>query len=134
MSESRGSPIAPCAACGCADAGGAAVHEVAAALMQDDLDRAIEAGLLAATPCPACAPACSERLAAARDTRLAALAARERYRARQARLQRRAEERAAARAVAFAPEATTETKPALPSAAAAALARAKARAAERHKP
>lgn len=123
---------ASCPACGCTDVHGRDVHEIAAALAEDDLDRAIEAGLLSVVPCTSCRDACTARLTTARDARLSALAARERYRARQARLQRRAEERAAARAAPVI--ATAEAKPALPSAAAAALARAKARAAERRKP
>lgn len=123
-----------CPVCACSDAQGAAAHAIAAALAVDDIDQAIEAGLLATTPCASCDGACTARVIAARDARIAALAARERYRARQQRLQRRADERAAARTV---PAAVTsdEARPAaLPSAAAAALARAKARAAERRKP
>lgn len=123
----------PCPFCGCADAHGADAHAVAAALAEDDVDRAIEAGLLGVVPCAACSHACTARIVAARDARLSALAARERYRARQARLQRRLEERAAARAAPMT-AAATEAPPSLPSAAAAALARAKARAAERRKP
>ncbi|KQY52770.1 hypothetical protein ASD14_04955 [Lysobacter sp. Root494] len=111
---------------------GADAHAVAAALAEDDIDRAIDAGLFS-TACASCNDACTTALMAARNTRLSALAARERYRARQARLQRRAEERAATR-TALAIVTTTEPKPALPSSAAAALARAKARAAERRKP
>jgi hypothetical protein len=95
---------------------------VAAALLEDDLDRALELGLLDAAPCPGCDAACRMRVAAARDARQQALAARERYRARQARLARRAEERAARRADA------ARSPSALPPAAAAALARATARA------
>ena len=124
---------ASCSICGCTDVRGRDAHSIAAALAEDDIDRAIEAGLLSVMPCASCSDACTMRLTAARDARLSALAARERYRARQARLQRRAEERAAARA-APAITATADAKPALPSAAAAALARAKARAAERRKP
>jgi GNAT superfamily N-acetyltransferase len=124
---------APCPVCGCTDVRGGNAHGIAAALAEDDIDRAIEAGLLSAVPCATCNTECTARIVAARDARLSALAARERYRARQARLLRRAEERAAARAVPVVAT-TMETKPALPSAAAAALARAKARAAERRKP
>lgn len=125
----------PCPACNCTDARGSATHAIVAALMADDLDHAIEAGLLDCVSCEGCSDDCTSLLMAARDTRLRALAARERYRARQARLQRRAEERAAAR-MSPAPAATAASpqKPALPSAAAAALERAKARAAERRKP
>lgn len=93
-----------------------------AALAVDDIDRALDAGLLTVEPCDACSPSCATVLLAARGTRLAALAARERFRARAARLLRRQHERALRR-VAASP---TES---LPPAAAAALARAKARAA-----
>ena len=123
----------PCTICGCIDARDGTTHVIAAALAEDDLDRAMEAGLLAAVPCAGCSDACNARVIAARDTRLAALAARERHRGRAARLQRRVEERAAARMTPVATT-TTDSKPALPSAAADALARAKARAAERRKP
>lgn len=122
-----------CPVCGCTDMHGASAHAIVAALVEDDLDRALEAGLLAVQPCERCSDTCNSRLVDARDTRMAALDARERHRARQARLLRRAEERAAARVAPMATP-TAETKPALPSAAAAALARAKARAAERRKP
>jgi hypothetical protein len=124
---------ASCLVCGCTDVRGGGAHGIVAALAEDDIDRAIDAGLLSVVPCASCSNECAMRLTAARDARLAALSARERYRARQARLRRRAEERAAAR-VAPAIETTAEAKPALPSTAAAALARAKARAAERRKP
>lgn len=125
---------AACAMCGCIC--GAATHAIVAALATDDLDAAVDAGLLEATPCEGCSDACNALLIAARDTRRRALAARERYRARQARLQRRAQARVAARAPAAgataAPAATPG--PALPAAAAAALERAKARAAARRRP
>lgn len=103
-------------------------HAVLAALAVDDLDRAITSGLLQDTSCADCSDACKERLIAARNVRLYALAARERHRARDTRLalrthereQRRADRRASAGAIAVNP---------LPPAAAAALARAKAKAA-----
>lgn len=98
-----------------------------AALRADDLDAAFDLGLLDAAPCPRCSIDCSARLALVRDERLRALAARERYRVRIARLARRAAERDAKRA----PVATVQVANALPPAAAAALARAKARAAAR---
>ncbi|MFC3814060.1 hypothetical protein [Lysobacter sp. GCM10012299] len=130
--------------CGCRDAGGAVAHAIAAALADDDIDRAIVLGLVAddAVACQHCSDACRSRLRVARDERLQALAARERYRARNTRLERRARERAEHRAaqVTPAPDAATPTTtaptppPALPSAAAAALARARAKAAARHKP
>ncbi|OHE85350.1 MAG: hypothetical protein A2190_01460, partial [Lysobacterales bacterium RIFOXYA1_FULL_69_10] len=120
----------PCSGCGCRHAG-ARQHFIVAALRIDDVDAAIEAGLLEdAAPCPGCSADCNRLVDAARTERLAALAARGRYRAREARLQRRAQERAARRA---APPAVPGTpagpaaQPALPPAAAAALARAKAR-------
>lgn len=112
------------------DAGSMATHAVIAALADDDLDRAIESGLLAATRCDACAPHCRATLLAARAQRSNALAARERYRARMARLQLRVQARAARRGT-TPTTSQAETKPPLPSAAAAALARAKAKAAER---
>lgn len=132
--------------CGCADARGAAAHAIVAALAQDDLDGAIALGLLSENfgdgiACRRCTDACMRALCSAREARLRALAARERYRARNLRLQRRADERAAQRAAAPAPApdrtTTADTssaaapRPALPSAAAAALARAKAKAALR---
>lgn len=120
--------------CGCRDAGGAAAHAIVAALAQDDADLAIERGLLdPARECRACSDDCRARLHAAREQRTSALAARERYRARNARLERRARERAEQRAPAT-DTAHAASRPALPSAAAAALARAREKAAQRHKP
>jgi hypothetical protein len=113
------------------DAGSIATHAVIAALVGDDLDRAIESGLLADVHCDACAPACQAVLRAARAQRLNALAARERHRAREARLQARAQQRAARRDTIQATALPEKTRPPLPSAAAAALSRAKARAADR---
>ncbi|KQZ55617.1 hypothetical protein ASD53_15220 [Lysobacter sp. Root559] len=136
------SAAAPCR-CGCARADGAAAHAIVAALAADDLDRALALGLLDAAACSACTPDCTAMLIDARVARSKALAARARYRARNARLAQRAQERAAQRAGARAPEAATRdgamtpaaepSRPTLPSAAAAALARAKAKAAERNK-
>jgi len=118
-----------CPVCGCTAA--TTVHAIVAALHDGDVDAALDAGLLDATPCPTCHADCSAMIQAARAARQEALAARERFRARQARLARRRQEREARRA-AVAP-ATNEdaARPALPPAAAAALARAKARAAGR---
>lgn len=116
-----------CPICGCGDPHGAAAHAILAALAEDDIDRAMTLGLLEQPPCLACAPTCAAALVQARDARASALHARDRYRARNARLQRRAEELKAKRTVA-----TAEVGPkpgALPTAAAAALARAKAKAA-----
>lgn len=140
--------MATCTACGCTATTHAAAHAIVAALAMDDLDAAIEAGLLDAEPCPTCAPACRGALQRARAERLRALAARERHRARDARLSRAAELRAAMRGPA--PQAAPTALPgmdkdaksdvgpaidarpsALPPAAAAALARARARAAGR---
>ncbi len=129
-------PLLPCPACGCRDPHGRTVHTLVAALRVDDVDRAIEVGLLDCDGCPGCSATCTEALLAARAARVAALAARERHRARNARLQRRAVELATRRNApvlsAHTPTALT-TQPALPTAAAAALARAKAKAAERHR-
>lgn len=116
---------AGCPACGCGIASD--VHGVVAALSRDDLDAAIQYGLLASEPCPGCGTACRQRLVQARDERRGALAARDRYRARQARLARRAAERAA-RPAPPATAAADAAKPALPAAAADVLARALARA------
>nr|WP_317843119.1 hypothetical protein [Lysobacter psychrotolerans] len=134
------SPIGHCPNCGCRDAGGTAVHAVVAALLDGDVDAALERGLLVTPACLACDGACTAVFANARGERQRALAARERYRERATRLQRRADERAQRRqagagaATGPASEATQTPqapapRPALPSAAAAALARAKARAA-----
>lgn len=114
-----------CVRCGCIVGAGDDAHRIVAALAVDDLDAAIEAGLLDASTCSACTPECRATLAHARDERHRALAARERFRDRTLRLARRQHERDAARAPAEA------SKQSLPPAAAAALARAKARAAER---
>src|SRR5690606_16876983 len=77
----------PCPACRCS--ADSPAHAIAVALAIDDLDRAMALGLLQAAACPHCSAACRGRVAQARDARLAALAARDRYRARQARLARR---------------------------------------------
>ncbi|MGJ7901330.1 hypothetical protein ACSAMQ_02565, partial [Lysobacter sp. 1R34A] len=83
---------APCR-CGCADARGTAAHAIVAALVQDDLDGAIALGLSSehfddGIACRRCTDACRQALRNAREARLRALAARERYRARNLRLQR----------------------------------------------
>ncbi|MET0655818.1 MAG: hypothetical protein ABWX88_04930 [Pseudoxanthomonas sp.] len=98
-------------------------------LQVDDVDGAIEAGLMLFVPCPACDTVPTTRLLQAQRKLREAWAARDRYRARDARLARRAAEREARRAVP--PE---QRKSSLPPAAAAILARAKAKAAERGKP
>ena len=114
-----------CVRCGCDANTGDDAHRIVAALVVDDLDGAIEAGLLDDVECSQCAPQCREALVHARAERQNALAARERFRDRALRLARRQRERDAARAPAEA------SKQSLPPAAAAALARAKARAAQR---
>jgi hypothetical protein len=120
--------------CGCRDAGGEAAHAIVDALVQDDIDLAIERGLLDRdVECHACSDACRARLHEARLQRESALAARDRHRARNARLERRARERAEQRTPTPSPEQPVAA-PALPSAAAAALARAREKAAQRHKP
>jgi hypothetical protein len=124
----------PCPACGCHAPGGGAAHGVLAALLAGDIDAAISVGLLQADRCAGCSADCSDALLGAREERLAALAARERYRARNERLQGRAAELAARRSPAPSAGTTpaTATRPgALPPGVAAALARAKAKAAER---
>ena len=111
-----------CPTCACVSPDGDAAHRINAALREDDLDRAIELGLLDDIACTACSDACRHALADARDGRRRALAARERFRDRALRLARIQRERDAKRAPAPAQS--------LPPAAAAALARAKARAAQ----
>nr|WP_246606666.1 hypothetical protein [Lysobacter antarcticus] len=114
-----------------------------------DLDRAFALGLMDAIPCPACSADCVARLDRVQGQRQQALAARERYRQREARLARRRLEReqrkaalvgavdaqhpvAAGAAETARPfEAPRVVSPALPPAAAAALARAQAKAAAR---
>ena len=111
-----------CAACGCVAS--APAHVLVAALGRDDVDAAIEGGLLDTVGCPSCTPECTSRLLAARDERRFALAARERFRARQRRLAARAAQREAARRAKPA-----ANMPALPAAAATVLQRALAKAA-----
>lgn len=117
--------------CGCSDPLGADVHRIMAALVEDDLDGAIQAGLLAGRVCDGCNSGCTAMLLDRRNARQFALAARERFRAREARLARRQQERTARRSTV--PAVGTAATPALPAAAAAALARAKAKAAGRNR-
>ena len=98
-------------------------------LRNDDVDAAIEAGLMHYIPCPACDRALAAELTGTQRKLSMAWAARERYLLRNARLARRAAERDAKRSPAIA-----EKKSPLPPAAAAVLARAKAKAAERGRP
>jgi hypothetical protein len=101
----------------------------------DDLDSALQAGLLTIDVCADCSAACRARLLLARDARRAALEARERFRQRETRLARKRHERDQRRvsAPSSAPGVTTPIV-SLPPAAAAALARARLRAAGRDKP
>lgn len=94
-------------------------------LDRDELDAAIEAGLADFDPdaCASLPAAARERLRLGRDRLLQAWAARDRHRARAARLARDAEELRARRA-----PAAGARGPALPPAAAAALERARQRA------
>jgi hypothetical protein len=104
-----------------------------ARLTADDLDGAIDAGLMTFQPC-ACADESTVALVLQAQQRLrTAWDARERYRQREARLARRAAERDARRLKAPTVATTETARPALPSSAAAILARAKAKAAERMK-
>ena len=112
----------------CACAGPHPAHALLAAMREDDLDAALDLGLLEAQPCPSCATACNARLLEARDARLSALAARARFRSRAERLARRKADRDAARAPM--PSAAAKA-PALPPSAADVLARALAKAAMR---
>lgn len=98
--------------------------ELAAWLAADNLDAAIEAGLLRWQAQPGDDPAQGAQVAAAQQRLRAALAARERHRARAVRLRRIAAERDARRA----PAASSGVAPALPANVAAILARAKAKA------
>ena len=86
------------------------------------------------TACEAQAFAMATQLAEAQRKLLTAWAARDRYRARNARLAKRAAERAAKRAAPIAEAPAAEKKSALPPGAAAILALAKAKAAVRGKP
>lgn len=118
----------PCPHCACASEAGGNAHALLALLAADELDAALDRGLLQAAPCPACSAECQARLIAAREARRVALAARERHRARAQRLLRRKTEREAARASAPSP---VNRAPALPPSAADALARALAKASSR---
>jgi hypothetical protein len=97
-----------------------------ALLRDDDLDGAIEAGLMTFDGFDPLAPGERATIASAQHRLRDAWAARDRFRAREARLARRAAERQAKHTQR--PESTGKP-PSLPPAAAAALARAKAKAA-----
>lgn len=122
----------PCPACDLA-------RSLHALLMADDVDGAIEAGLMTFTACGCTGgdPGTIAPVMQAQARLRTAWDARRRYRLRQVRLARRAQEREARR-LAVVP-ASTDTassapeRPALPASAAAILARAKAKAADRSK-
>lgn len=103
---------------------------IAALLRADDLDAALDAGLMALDAgATGILPPDDQALVTRTRQRLqAAWDARERYRARAARLARRAAEREAKRRAATPAGPAASPRPALPAAAAAALARARARA------
>jgi len=109
-------------------------HALAPLIATDDLDAAIEAGLMAFQPCP-CAGNDAVAIMQTQHRLRVAWSARQRYRQRETRLAGRAAEREARRVKATVPNASAnETpRPALPTGAAAILARAKAKAAERMK-
>lgn len=108
------------------DADTEAAQRLLVLLRDDDLDATIEAGLMAFDGFDALAPDERATIASAQQCLRDAWAARDRFRAREARLARRAAERQAKRA----PLRDDSGKPPpLPPAAAAALARAKAKAA-----
>jgi hypothetical protein len=96
-----------------------------ALILDDELDAALEAGLMEFVDDPALAPAARGLILAMQRRLREAWDARERYRARGARLARRKAVRDGRRGAA---PVAAAGKPALPPAAAAALARAKARA------
>lgn len=108
------------------DTDAARAQRLLALLRDDDLDGAIEAGLMTFDGGDALSPPDRKAIAAAQRRLREAWAARDRFRAREARLARRASERQAKRAP---PREAAGNPPALPPAAAAALARAKAKAA-----
>lgn len=99
----------------------------------DDIDAAIESGLMEFVDCRACRAsdadyaAMADVLTATRARLAQAWSARERYRAHNARLAQRTAERNTRRTA----SANAGKRPSLPAAAAAILARAKAKAAER---
>ncbi|WP_093299998.1 hypothetical protein [Pseudoxanthomonas sp. CF385] len=118
---------APCP--GCEQA-----RRLSALLADDDVDAALDAGLMAWTPCPDHAAAQAGPIVDAQSRLRTAWAARERYRQRTMRLARRAAEREARRIAAQPRGPSAPVRPALPAAAAAILERARAKAAERTKP
>lgn len=119
----------PCPACD-------RTQHLAALLASDEVDAALDGGLMAWSPCPdhGTDPAQAGAIARVQARLRSAWAARGRYRQRQARLERRAAEREARRIAAVPANPVTPARPALPAAAVAVLERARARAAERSKP
>lgn len=123
-----------CPVCGCNSPACPQAHAVQVALEDNDLDLALARGLLdERLACTHCTARCQSLLQAAADARRKALAARERFSARQTRLAKRRQEREAKGKTATS-TASEAGAPALPPAAAAALARAKAKAAGRSQP
>ena len=92
----------------------------------DDVDAALEAGLMAFTPCPSCDAHSTAKVLESQQRLAKAWAARDRYLARTARLARLAAARDARRT-----GIKIEKKSSLPPSVATILARAKAKAAER---
>ena len=115
---------ATCPHCACTCIDGVQAHALLALLSAHDVDAALGHGLLEAKPCADCSAPCNSMLSTARDARLAALAARQRHRTRDARLLRRKAEREAGRV----PKPSATKAPPLPGAAADVLARALAKA------
>ena len=101
------------------------VRRLAALILADDLDAALQAGLMEFVDDPTLAPATRELILTTQRRLREAWDARDRYRAREKRLARRKAARDARRSPATA---VVSDKSALPPAAAAALARARARA------
>jgi len=100
-------------------------RHLAALILADEIDAALQVGLMEFVDDPALAPDTRALIVATQRRLREAWDARERYRAREARLARREAAQQARRSPATA---VVSGKPALPAAAAAALARAKARA------
>ncbi|MEP6908442.1 MAG: hypothetical protein ABI858_10755 [Pseudoxanthomonas sp.] len=96
-------------------------------LQSNDIDAAINAGLMHYLPCPHCDTTQAAALVSMQQQLTGQWAARDRYLARQARLARRTAERETRRAASM----PAQTRNTLPPAAALILARAKAKAAER---
>jgi len=117
---SPGPTLPPGSATATADAG-----RLVALILDDDLDAALEAGLMEFVDDPALAPGARALLLATQRRLREAWDARARFQAREARLASRKAARDARRGP---PASVAAGKPALPPAAAAALARARARA------